>query len=89
MQTLGEKLTVRSKPCQSQGVRVGLAVNQQQVGLDVAFAIARPIAGKIMIAVTSIQWLIGRLRDQDRLEILIERGTVSALGLPFVVALER
>lgn len=44
-----------AKPRQSQGVGVGLAVDQQQVGLDVAFAVARPIAGKIVVAVSHIQ----------------------------------
>nr|WIW81947.1 hypothetical protein [Salmonella sp.] len=43
----------------------------QQVGLDVAFAVARPIAGKIVVAVSHIQGLIGRQRDQNRLEVII------------------
>ncbi len=34
-------------------------LDQQQVGLDVAFAVARPIAGKIGVAVSHIQGLIG------------------------------
>lgn len=59
-----------AKPRQSQGVGVGLAVDQQ-VGLDVAFAVARPIAGKIVVAVSHIQGLIGRQRDQNRLEVII------------------
>ncbi|OCO72505.1 hypothetical protein AN691_0228835 [Klebsiella pneumoniae subsp. pneumoniae] len=46
-------------------------VDQQQVGLDVAFAVARPIAGKIVVAVSHIQGLIGRQRDQNRLEVII------------------
>jgi hypothetical protein len=58
-----------AKPRQSQGVGVGLAVDQQQVGLDVAFAVARPIAGKIVVAVSHIQGLIGRQRDQNRLSL--------------------
>lgn len=63
-----EQLAMGAKPRQSQGVGVGLAVDQQQVGLDVAFAVARPIAGKIVVAVSHIQGLIGRQRDQNRLE---------------------
>nr|UPI14050.1 hypothetical protein JDDFFMMN_00055 [Klebsiella pneumoniae] len=68
-----------AKPRQSQGVGVGLAVDQQQVGLDVAFAVARPIAGKIVVAVSHIQGLIGRQRDQN--------GTVAKLAMrqPFVL----
>ena len=42
-----------------------------EYGLDVAFAVARPIAGKIVVAVSHIQGLIGRQRDQNRLEVII------------------
>ena len=66
-----EQLAMGAKPRQSQGVGVGRAVHQQQVGLDVAFAVARPIAGKIVVAVSHIQGLIGRQRDQNRLEVII------------------
>lgn len=39
-----EKLAVRAKPRKSECVRIRLAVDQQQVGLDVAFTVARPVA---------------------------------------------
>ncbi|SMH66227.1 protein of unknown function [Acidithiobacillus ferrivorans] len=84
-----EKLAVRAKPRQSQGVGVGLAIDQQQVGLDVALTVARPIAGKVVIAVACIEGLIGRQCDQHRLERVIKRGAVLALGLALVVAFER
>ncbi len=69
-----------AKPRQSQGVGIGLAVDQQQVGLDVAFPITGPVAGKIVVAVAHIQGLIGRQRDQNRLEVIIERGAVRPLA---------
>ena len=62
---------MRAKPRQAQDVGIGLAVDQQQVGLDVAFTVARPIAGKVVIAVARIEGLIGRQRDQNRLEVII------------------
>jgi hypothetical protein len=37
----------------------------------VAFTVARPIAGKVVIAVARIEGLIGRQRDQYRLERVI------------------
>ena len=58
-----EKLAVRAKPRQSQGV-VRLAIDQRQVGLDVALTVARPIAGKVVIAVACTEGLIGCQSDQ-------------------------
>jgi len=75
-----EKFAVRAKPCQSQGVGVGLAIDQQQVGLDMALTVARPIAGKVVIAVACIEGLIGRQCDQYRLERVIKRGAVLTLA---------
>ena len=83
-----EKLAVRAESCQSEGVGVGLAVDEQQVGLDVAFPIACPITRKVVIAVADIQGRIGRQRDQNRLELFIERGAVPTFGLPLVVMFE-
>ena len=51
--------------------------------------IACPIARKIVIAVAGIQGLIRRQGDQNRLEVVIERGAVTTFGFPLVVALER
>ncbi len=67
---------MRAKSRQSQGVGVRFAVNQQQVGLDMTYPVARPIAGKVVIAAACIQGLIGRQRDQYRFERVIERGAV-------------
>ena len=76
-----EKLAVRAKPGQSQGVGVGLAVNQQQVGLDVAFTVACLIVRKVVIAVACIQRLIGCQCEQHRSEYFIERAAVLALSV--------
>lgn len=84
-----ESLAMRAKPRQPQSVGIRLPVDQQQVGLDVTFAVARPIARKIVVAITRIQRLIGRQCNQHRLERVIERGSMLALSLPLVVALER
>jgi hypothetical protein len=84
-----EKLAVRAKPGQAKRVGVGLAIDQQQVRLDVAFPIACPIARKIVIAVAGIQRLIHRQSDQKRLEVIVERSAVTSFGFPLVVAFER
>jgi hypothetical protein len=56
---------VRAKPGQAERVGVGLAVDQQQVGLDVAFPVACPIARKIVIAVFGLKRLVGRQRYEN------------------------
>jgi len=56
-----------TKPGQAERVGVGLEVDQQQVGLDMTFPIACPIARKIVIAVAGIQGLIRRQGDQTGL----------------------
>jgi len=68
---------------------VRLSVDRQDVGFDMAFAVACPIAGKIVVAAARVQGLVGRQREQHRLERVIERGAVLALGLALVIALER
>lgn len=45
-----EKRTVRAKPCQSENIDIHFAVDQQQVGLDMAFTVAFPIAIQLMVA---------------------------------------
>jgi hypothetical protein len=45
-----------------------------------AVMVARPIAGKVVIAVACIEGLIGRQCDQYRLERVIKRGAVLTLA---------
>ena len=61
----------------------------QQVGLDVAFTVARPIAGEVVIAVARIEGLICRQCHQYRPERVIERSAVLALDLALVIAFKR
>jgi len=56
---------VRTEPRQSKGVGIRLAIDQQQVGLDVAFAVACPIAAQVMIAVFGIERLVSRQCHED------------------------
>jgi len=45
-----EQLAVRSQSRQSQQILLGFSIDQQQIGLHVAFAIATPISTEIMIS---------------------------------------
>jgi len=63
---------VRAKPRQSEDVGIRFTVDQQQVGLDMAFAVARPIAAQIVVAIASIQRVIGRQRYENGLQRIIE-----------------
>lgn len=83
-----EKLAVRAKPRQSQSVGIRLAVDQQQVGLDVAFTVACPIAAQVMVAVFGIKRLVSRQRHENGHQLAIERSPVLSLGLALVVTFE-
>lgn len=60
-----EKLAVRAKPRQPERVGIRLAVDQQQVRLDVTFPVACPIATQVMVAIFSIKWLVSRQRNDN------------------------
>ena len=77
---------MRAKPCQSESVGIRLAVDQQQVGLDVAFPITCPVAAQVVIAEFCVKRLIGRQGHENGLQIAIERSPMLALGLALVVA---
>src|SRR3546814_11417429 len=65
MRHLSEYLAMRAKAREAQRFVVGLGVDQHQIGLDVAIAVARPIAAQIMVAVFWIKRRVGRERGQD------------------------
>ena len=67
---------MRAKSRQSQGIGIRFAVDQQQVRLDVAFPVASPIAGKVVVTVACVKGQIGGKRDQHRLEGAIECGAM-------------
>ena len=52
-------------------------MDQQQVRLNVAFTITRPVAGKVMIAVARIQRLIGRQSEVFAMSLNICVATYS------------
>jgi len=83
-----EEFAVRTEPCQPESFGVGFSVDEQQVRLDVAFAIARPIAGEIMIAMPRLQRLIVRKNQENRQQNLVECYAVAASGLSLVVSFE-
>lgn len=53
-----------------------------------AFAVTRPIAAQIMVAVSGIERLIGRQGHENRFQFAIEHGPLLPLGLTFVIAFE-
>ncbi|KAK0342007.1 hypothetical protein LTR94_024044 [Friedmanniomyces endolithicus] len=79
MRHLSEYLAMRAKAREAQRFVVGLGVDQHQIGLDVAIAVARPIAAQIMVAVFGIKRRVGRERGQDGQKIGIEGRSMSAL----------
>ena len=81
--TSTKKLTVRAKPRKSECVGIRLAIDQQQVGLNVTFTVTSPIAAQVMVAISGIEWLVGRQRYKDWLKLTIERDPVLALGFAF------
>ncbi|OGT34878.1 MAG: hypothetical protein A2W28_01055 [Gammaproteobacteria bacterium RBG_16_51_14] len=56
---------MRTKPCQPQGVCIWLAVDQQQVWLDVTLSIPSPITAQRMIAIFLWQRLIDKQQFQN------------------------
>jgi hypothetical protein len=81
-----EQLAMRAKAGDAQEGVAYLAVNQQQVGPDVAFAIARPFAGERVIAHPVIQVHIGGERFEDRGKLNVERPAMPSSALALVVA---
>jgi hypothetical protein len=73
-----EELAVRAKPSQTQSLGIALSVDQQQIRLEVTFAVARPITGKLVIAVARIQGLIRSQCKQYMLKRVHECGAVLA-----------
>src|SRR3546814_20496605 len=59
MRPLSEYLAMPAKAREAQRFVVGLGVDQHQIGLDVAIAVARPIPAQIRVAVL---WITRRVR---------------------------
>ncbi len=57
---LPTQFSMRPYPDQLQRFVVGLAINQHQIWLYMAVTVVFPIAGQRMVAVTNLQWRIGR-----------------------------
>ena len=62
-----EQLAVRTEACQPQSLIVGLFIDQEKVGFDVAFSASIPLAGKLVILIPCRERRIG---DQQRNYIL-------------------
>lgn len=49
---------MRAEAGQNQQVVADFAIDEQQVGLDMAFAITNPVAGEIVVTVTRFKRLV-------------------------------
>ena len=76
-----EKLAVRAKPRQPEGIGIRLSIDRQQVGLDVAFTVACPLAAQVMVAVFGCKRLLSHQRQENWLQLAIERSPVLPFGL--------
>ncbi len=68
---------MRAEPDKLKGRIIRLAVDQNEVGSDVAVAVIAPLAAERMIEIPSRQWLVLR-QDGDG----FEKQDIEALGLP-------
>ena len=82
------ELNMRPEAHQSQRAGVGLLVDQDQVGLDVAIAVIGPLTAQCMVVAARGERLIGGQGLDEGRETGVERGPMPALRLPLVVALE-
>ena len=83
-----EEFTVRSKPRKSEGVFLGLLVDQHQVWLDVAIPVTCPVTGQVMVPMFDRERLIIDQRHKDRHQRSIKRCSVLPFSFAFVVAPE-
>ena len=79
---------MRTKACQPQGVFIGLAVNEHQIGLDVAIAVAQPLAAEVVVSISRLQSHVVQQCRQDGHQIVIQRLTMTSFGFAFVIAFE-
>src|SRR3546814_665440 len=81
MRHLSEYLAMRAKAREAQRFVVGLGVDQHQIGLDVAIAVARPIAAQIMVAVFGIKRRVARSLWEDHQAM--GRCALTGRGVPW------
>jgi hypothetical protein len=62
---------MRTKPYELQAVGFGLAVDQDQVGLDVAVPVIVPLAFERVVDILPVERLIHRQSPNDRPQILL------------------
>lgn len=77
---------MRPKPHELQHGIIRFAINQYQVGFDVAVPVIFPVAGECMVAVLLVQRLVIRQGCDDSNEVTRQRLTMQALGFALVVA---
>ena len=87
-QELKPQLTMRAQPHQLKPLRIGLAVNQHQIGLDVAVAMVFPFTGQGVVSVLFFErQIIGQcLNDGD--EFAGKGGAVNTFDFPLEIPFE-
>ena len=79
---------MRAQPHQLKPPRIGVAVNQHQVGLDVAITVVFPFTGQCVVSVLFFKWqIIGQcLNDGD--EFAGKGGAVNTFGFALEIPFE-
>ena len=79
---------MRAQPHQLKSLRIGLAVNQHQVGLDVAIVVVFPLAGQEVVSVLFVQRKIIGQRVDDGDEFAGKGGAVNTFGFALEIPFE-
>jgi uncharacterized protein YtpQ (UPF0354 family) len=75
--TVGMSLDARGS-CEIQVRVIRLAIDQHQIGFDVAIAMVQPFVGKGMVPVTLGQWSINDQKCEHLPEFIIKIGAMAA-----------
>src|SRR5258708_17586693 len=87
--TSTEELAVRTHANQLQNLRIGLAIDQQQVGFEVAFAMVAPVTGQPVVAVLLRQSLVFSQKGNDVGNDGVNVAPMLSPLLPLEVATKR
>jgi hypothetical protein len=82
------QLCVRTKSHELEGIGVGLAVNQNEVGLDVAISMVFPVAREGVVAIVLGQLKIPGKDFDDLREVGLQGSAVFSFGFALEVALK-
>ena len=74
-----------AQPHQLEGVGVGFAIDEHQIGMDVAVSMALPLATEAVVHIASRQVGVGDQEFEEFNHVLVQSGSMLAACLTFVV----